>query len=80
MRGESARRFAGLFAGGLLLGAGGIIAGGCNLGHGLSGMAQLNVSSSVAVLSMIGGVGLARLAPRAVATPRRSPSVEPVRD
>jgi uncharacterized membrane protein YedE/YeeE len=80
VRGESARRFTGLFAGGLLLGAGGIIAGGCNLGHGLSGMAQLNVSSSVAVLSMIGGVGLARLAPRAVSASRRSPSVQPVRD
>jgi hypothetical protein len=43
-------------------------------------MAQLNVSSSVAVLSMIGGVGLARLAPRSVKGSRRSPSVEPVRD
>ena len=60
VRGESARRLAGLFVGGVLLGAGAIVAGGCNLGHGLSGMAQLNVSSIVAVASMIGGVGLAQ--------------------
>ena len=59
VRGESARRLGGLFIGGLLLGAGAIVAGGCNLGHGLSGMAQLNVSSTVAVASMIAGVGLA---------------------
>ncbi len=44
----------------LLLGAGGWIARGCNLGHGLSGMAQLNVSSLVVVACMALGVGHAR--------------------
>jgi len=43
------------------LGAGGWIAGGCNLGHGLSGIAQLNVSSFVVVTAMVAGVGVARL-------------------
>lgn len=64
VRGETPRRFGELFAGGTLMGAGAIIAGGCNLGHGLSGMAQMNVSSLVAVASMIAGVGLARLVRR----------------
>lgn len=72
VRGESAQRLTGLFIGGLLLGAGAIVAGGCNLGHGLSGMAQLNVSSTVAVASMIAGVGLARLVQRRVAARGRS--------
>ncbi len=72
VRGESARRLAGLFVGGLLLGAGAIVAGGCNLGHGLSGMAQLNVSSTVAVVSMIAGVGLARAVQRRGTVGRRS--------
>ena len=70
VRGESARRLSGLFVGGVLLGAGAIVAGGCNLGHGLSGVAQLNVSSIVAVASMISGVGFGRAVQRAVA--RRS--------
>ena len=70
VRGESGRRFAGLFVGGMLLGAGAIVAGGCNLGHGLSGVAQLNVSSFVAVGSMIAGVGLARTVQRSVAARR----------
>lgn len=72
VRGESAHRLANLFIGGLLLGAGAIVTGGCNLGHGLSGMAQLNVSSTVAVASMIAGVGLARLVQRRVAARGRS--------
>ena len=64
LRGETGRRFAGLFAGGFLLGAGAWVAGGCNLGHGLSGMAQLNVSSIVVIASMAGGVWLTRRARR----------------
>ncbi len=63
-RGEGRGRLVGLFAGGILLGAGGWIAGGCNIGHGMSGVAQLNVSSWVVVLSISAGVWLAaRLAP-----------------
>ncbi len=60
VRGEQPVRYAQLALGGLLLGAGGWIAGGCNLGHGLSGVAQLNVSSWVAVLAMAVGVGVTR--------------------
>ncbi len=60
VRGETGPRYAQLGAGGFLLGMGGIIGGGCNLGHGLSGLAQMNVSSVLVVGSMIAGVGLAR--------------------
>ena len=60
LRGEEPVRYARLAAGGVLLGAGGWIAGGCNLGHGLSGVAQLNVSSGVVVLAMVTGVAVTR--------------------
>lgn len=60
LRGEEPVRYLQLATGGLLLGAGGWIAGGCNLGHGLSGAAQLNVSSLVVVAAMVGGVWIAR--------------------
>lgn len=60
VRGERPSRYVGLLVGGFMLGAGARIAGGCNLGHGLSGMAQLGVSSIVAVLGIVGGVGVAR--------------------
>lgn len=68
-RGESRGRLLGLFAGGVLFGAGGWIAGGCNIGHGLSGVAQLNASSWVVVLSISAGVWMA-----ARLVPDRSPS------
>ncbi len=74
VRGETGRRLAGLAAGGALLGAGGWIAGGCNLGHGLSGVSQLNVSSLVVVASMVAGVGLARRV-RARTGPARRPAL-----
>lgn len=61
LRGEEPVRYVQLAAGGLLLGAGGWIAGGCNLGHGLSGVAQLNVSSFVVVAAMVAGVWIACL-------------------
>ena len=60
VRGEQPVRYAQLAAGGVLLGAGGWIGGGCNLGHGLSGVAQLNVASWVAVLAMALGVIVSR--------------------
>ncbi len=60
LRGEQPVRYAQLAAGGALLGAGGWIAGGCNLGHGLSGVAQLNVSSWVVVSAIAAGVGIGR--------------------
>lgn len=68
VRGETPPRYAGLLAGGALLGAGGWIAGGCTLGHGLSGLAQLNVSSVLVVSAMLLGVALSV----AVADRRRS--------
>ncbi len=60
VRGEQPVRYGQLALGGLLLGAGGWVAGGCNLGHGLSGVAQLNVSSWVVVAAMAAGVLLTR--------------------
>lgn len=70
-RGETRIRYLRLLAGGFLLGAGGWIAGGCNLGHGLSGMAQLNVSSLVVVICMALGVGHVRAMTR---SSRRDPA------
>lgn len=70
LRGEGAGRYLQLAVGGALLGAGGWIGGGCNLGHGLSGLAQLNVSSVLAVTGMIAGVGLGRAVQIRLATPR----------
>jgi hypothetical protein len=66
LRGETPVRYGQLAAGGFLLGAGGWIAGGCNLGHGLSGAAQLNVSSWVVIASMATGVALSARAARTV--------------
>jgi len=66
LRGEQRVRYLQLAAGGVLLGAGGWIAGGCNVGHGLSGVAQLNVSSYVVVASMAAGVAAAAAASRAL--------------
>ncbi|MBA3368101.1 MAG: YeeE/YedE family protein, partial [Geodermatophilaceae bacterium] len=70
-RGETRVRYLRLVAGGFLLGAGGWIAGGCNLGHGLSGMAQLNVSSLMVVICMALGVGHVRAMTR---SGRRDPA------
>lgn len=53
VRGEGAVRYGQLAVGGVLLGVGGQVGGGCNLGHGLSGAAQLNVSSWVTVGSIV---------------------------
>ncbi|KAA2252985.1 hypothetical protein F0L68_33865 [Solihabitans fulvus] len=64
VRGETKVRYAQLAVGGALLGAGGWLAGGCNLGHALSGAAQLNVSSWVVVAAIVAGIGLARAAQR----------------
>ena len=69
VRGEEPVRYLQLAAGGLLLGAGGWIAGGCNLGHGLSGVAQLNISSFVVVAAMVAGVWVASFGARRVSRP-----------
>ncbi len=66
VRGERAVRYAQLAVGGVLLGVGGQIGGGCNLGHGLSGTAQLNVSSWVTVGSIVVAIAVARVVQRRV--------------
>lgn len=60
LRGETPARYGQLAVGGFLLGAGARLADGCNLGHALSGVGQLNLSSMLVVASMITGVALAR--------------------
>lgn len=73
VRGEEMGRYAQLAVGGALLGIGGQIGGGCNLGHGLSGAAQLNVSSWVVVASIIAGIAVARAVQMRLLTPSTSP-------
>ena len=79
LRGETPVRYGRLAVGGFLLGGGGWIAGGCNLGHGLSGAAQLNVSSWVVVAAMAGGVGLTLAVARMIVAARsaRVPNASP---
>ena len=50
-----AKRYAVAFVGGFMLLLGARIADGCTSGHGLSGMAQLAVGSTVAVAAMFAG-------------------------
>src|SRR5262245_22119541 len=57
-----AKRYAVAFVGGFLLLFGARIADGCTSGHGLSGVAQLAVGSTVAVAAMFaGGIATAML-------------------
>jgi uncharacterized membrane protein YedE/YeeE len=49
------RRYAVAFVAGFLMLLGARIADGCTSGHGLSGMAQLAVSSTIAVAAMFAG-------------------------
>ncbi len=46
------------FAGGLFLGVGGTLAGGCNIGNALTGLSVLAVHSVIATLAMAAGVAL----------------------
>lgn len=56
------RRYAVAFGAGFLMLFGARIADGCTSGHGLSGMAQLSVGSTVAVAAMfVGGIATAML-------------------
>ena len=59
LRGENVRRYAELAIGGLLMGIGAGIAGGCNLGHSLVGVPLLSLGSIASTLSMAAGVFLA---------------------
>jgi uncharacterized membrane protein YedE/YeeE len=57
-----AKRYAVAFFGGFLMLLGARIADGCTSGHGLSGMAQLSVGSTIAVAAMFaGGIAAALL-------------------
>ncbi|MCI0395076.1 MAG: YeeE/YedE family protein [Chloroflexi bacterium] len=64
VRGETTRRYLELAAGGLLMGIGAGIAGGCNLGHSLVGVPLLALGSITTTLAMLVGVFLASQASR----------------
>ncbi len=59
VRGESMRRYAGLAAGGFVMGAAASISGGCNLGHSMVGVPLLSMGSITTTISMLVGVWLA---------------------
>jgi uncharacterized membrane protein YedE/YeeE len=62
-----AKRYAVAFVGGFIMLFGARIADGCTSGHGLSGMAQLAVGSTVAVAAMfVGGIATATLVLRRI--------------
>lgn len=61
------KRYAVAFVGGFVMLFGARLADGCTSGHGLSGMAQLSVGSTVAVAAMFaGGIATAMLALRRI--------------
>ena len=61
------KRYAVAFFGGVIMLFGARIADGCTSGHGLSGMAQLSVGSTVAVAAMfVGGIATSLLALRRI--------------
>lgn len=51
-----ARRLVAQLFGGVLMGAGASIAGGCNIGHGITGLSTMSISSLVATLFTMFGV------------------------
>jgi uncharacterized membrane protein YedE/YeeE len=55
LRVPDAARWARAAAGGLLMGAGGSVAHGCNIGHGLTGLPLLSLGSLLATASMAAG-------------------------
>ncbi|HET8950728.1 MAG TPA: YeeE/YedE thiosulfate transporter family protein [Solirubrobacteraceae bacterium] len=58
----SATRAARALAGGILMGAGGTVALGCNIGHGLTGLPLLSLGSTLATAAMVAGaLAVARL-------------------
>ena len=59
VRGETTRRYVELAIGGLLMGIGAGIAGGCNFGHSLVGVPLLSLGSITTTLAMGAGVFLA---------------------
>ncbi|MFZ0548464.1 MAG: YeeE/YedE family protein [Candidatus Promineifilaceae bacterium] len=59
VRGETPSRYVQLAAGGLMMGIGAGIAGGCNLGHSLVGVPLLSLGSITSTAAMFLGVALA---------------------
>lgn len=55
--------------GALLMGVGGVLAGGCTVGAGLSGVASGSVAAVIALASIVAGAGLAQLRPLGRALP-----------
>ena len=53
-----ASRVGAFMIGGVLMGVGAILAGGCNIGHGLSGLSTLSVQAVIAVTGIIVGMRL----------------------
>ncbi len=68
---ESPRQTLRYVAGAALMGFGGVLAGGCTVGAGLSGVSMLSLSAIVALLSIVTG---ALVADRAL---RRAPALQP---
>lgn len=56
VRGETGTRYLQLAGGGLVMGVGAAIAGGCNLGHGMVGVSLLSIGSLVTTAAIIAGV------------------------
>lgn len=52
---SSAQEILTVLFGSFLMGVGAVIAGGCNLGHGITGMSTMSIASTVAILSIILG-------------------------
>lgn len=64
---ETPQQMGRYMAGGLLMGVGGVLAGGCTIGAGLSGSAALSIAGLLALASILGGAVLAsRLSGRAL--------------
>lgn len=59
VRGETAQRYGQLAVGGLVMGAGAGIAGGCNLGHSMVGVPLLSIGSIVTTVAIVVGVFVA---------------------
>ena len=59
IRGETPKRYVQLGMGGLLMGIGAGIAGGCNLGHGMVGVSLLSLGSIATTASIVVGIFLA---------------------
>ncbi len=71
VRGETTVRYIQLGVGGLIMGVGAAIAGGCNVGHSMIGVPLLSLGSIATTAAMIGGVFIGDRLIRAARTRRR---------